>query len=91
MRYQELIRAVSEITGYSQKQVKLTISAFFFLLGSRLLRDGGRVRVSRFGTFRVVERAPRKGRNPRTGEEIQIPARKTIVFRASRRLMEDLR
>jgi len=40
------------------------------------------------GTFSVVERAPRKGRNPKTGEEIEIPAKKVVKFKASKRLSE---
>jgi len=45
------------------------------------LRDDGRVTIPDFGTFRVKERAARKGRNPQTGATIDVPASKTIAFK----------
>jgi nucleoid DNA-binding protein len=44
------------------------------------LEIGDKYNQERFGTFKVVRRAPRKGRNPRTGEEIQIPAKNAVKF-----------
>jgi DNA-binding protein HU-beta len=48
------------------------------------------VSVSGFGSFKVVKRAARKGRNPRTGEDLQIPASKTVKFTAGKALKESL-
>ena len=54
------------------------------------LADLGRVQISGFGRFEVVRRRPRKGRNPKTGEEIRIDAKQSLVFRPSRVLVERL-
>ncbi len=48
----------------------------------------GKINLDRFGTFEVGERAARTGRNPRTGEEIQIPACKVVKFRAGKMLKD---
>ena len=54
-----------------------------------LLRDRGEsVKISSFGTFSVREKAQRIGRNPKTGEEVPIPPRRVLVFRASRVLKD---
>lgn len=52
------------------------------------LKKGEDVRIVGFGTFSVSKRAARTGRNPRTGEEIKIPATKTPAFRAGKELKE---
>ncbi len=55
------------------------------------LANGESVTFTGFGTFKVTERASRKGRNPRTGEEITIPASKVAKFTAGKQLKEDLK
>ena len=55
------------------------------------LRAGDKVSLPGFGTFMVAERAARKGRNPRTGEEIQIPAVKVPKFKIGKNLKEAVR
>jgi len=50
------------------------------------IKGGGKVSISGLGTFKAKERAARAGRNPRTGETIQIPAKKVVKFRASKAL-----
>ncbi|MBN9413644.1 MAG: HU family DNA-binding protein [Candidatus Paracaedimonas acanthamoebae] len=52
------------------------------------LKKGEDVRIVGFGTFSVSQRAARTGRNPRTGEEIKIPATKTPTFKAGKELKE---
>jgi len=52
------------------------------------LKKGNRVRIAGFGILQVRKRAARMGRNPATGESIQIPAKKKIAFRASKELKE---
>ena len=55
---------------------------------SHALEHGEDVRLSGFGTFRVKERASRTGRNPRTGEAIEILARRTVTFSLSKALAD---
>jgi nucleoid DNA-binding protein len=53
----------------------------------RELRQARRVQISGFGSFEVVRRESRKGRNPKTGETIQIAPKQSLIFRPSRSLM----
>ncbi len=52
------------------------------------MEDGERVTLVGFGSFTIVERAPRLGRNPKTGEVVPIPSRKVVKFRPGKRLSE---
>lgn len=53
------------------------------------LKQGDSIRLPGIGTFKIVERAARMGRNPRTGEQISIPARRQVKFTASKSLAEE--
>ena len=55
------------------------------------LADGGKLAIAGFGTFSVSERAARKGRNPQTGEEIDIAASKGVKFKAGKGLVDRVR
>ncbi len=55
---------------------------------SKNLKKGNRVRIAGFGILQVRKRAARVGRNPKTGESMQIPAKKKIAFRAAKELKE---
>ncbi len=59
------------------------IDVIFATIKQQLL-DGDRVHIVGFGTFEIVERGPRRGRNPATGASIDLPARRALVFRPSR-------
>jgi len=52
------------------------------------LSRGEKVVVSNFGTFRVKSRQPRVGRNPKTGEQVSVPSRRGVRFKASKNLLE---
>jgi len=54
------------------------------------LRQGEKVVLSGFGTFRVVRRRARRARNPRTGEQVKVPAKRVVTFQASRELKKHL-
>lgn len=78
----ELITTIAQETGFSKKDISHIVDLFFEGLTDGLLDDGS-VRIPGFGTFKVVERAARKGHNPRTKEPIDIPASKTVKFKSS--------
>jgi DNA-binding protein HU-beta len=61
-----------------------------FTLLAETLKKGDSVAITGFGSFKVVERKTRKGRNPRTGEEIQISASKAVKFTPGKSLKESL-
>jgi DNA-binding protein HU-beta len=79
MRKDDLAKWVSERAGITAKAAGEAIDAVFEGISSGL-KKGDPISIMGFGSFKVVERAAREGRNPRTGEKIQIPASKAVKF-----------
>jgi len=78
-----------EQIGLNKRESKDMIDAFFDLIGDRLV-EGGDIKISGFGNFQIRTKAPRPGRNPRTGEAIPIQARRVVTFHASHKLKEQI-
>jgi DNA-binding protein HU-beta len=78
----DLARAVAEETGLSNNQVKEALDAAFEQITNGL-KGGNEISLSGFGKFAVSERSARQGRNPQTGETIQIAATKVPRFQAA--------
>ena len=87
MNKTELIAKVAELTGSAKKDAEKAVCATLDAI-SRALSEGDKVQLVGFGTFEVKERAARTGRNPRTKEEIEIPASKLPVFKAGKALKD---
>jgi DNA-binding protein HU-beta len=87
MNKTELIAAVAEKTGLTKKDAERVVSATFETV-TESLKKGDKVSVSGFGIFEVKTREARIGRNPRTKEEIKIPATKLPAFKASKTLKD---
>ena len=85
----EVVDRVAELTGYPKTQVAMTYDLLFELM-SEALAGGDKVTVPNFGTFLVSERPARSGRNPATGETINIAASKSVRFKVSKNLKEQL-
>ncbi len=85
MRKQDLVRAVADTTETSEAQSTKVVNAVFDAIEAALAK-GDEVTVSGFGSFKVVERSARSGRNPQTGEPMTIAARKSPVFRPGTQL-----
>ncbi len=83
----ELIARISERTGVKKKEVGRVIDSFIENVIEEVGK-GGEVRIIPFGIFRVVERKERRGRNPKTGEEMKIPSKKVVKFIVGKRLKE---
>jgi len=77
----EFVDRVTASSGLSKKQTRKTIDLMLNAIGGALSR-GEEVNFPGFGKFQVVERGPRKGVNPRTGERITIPASRVPKFSA---------
>ncbi len=75
--------------GLNKRESKDMIDAFFDLISSSLI-EGSDVKISGFGNFQIRTKAPRPGRNPRTGESIPIQARRVVTFHASHKLKEQI-
>ncbi|MCZ6767375.1 MAG: HU family DNA-binding protein [bacterium] len=92
----ELVDKVAKKTGFTLKDSKLLVDAIFStvpkegIIASELNR-GNRVQITGFGTFQIRKRKKREGRNPQTGEPIQIPASRFPAFSAGRSLKDRVR
>jgi DNA-binding protein HU-beta len=90
MNKRDLIQQVSESTGLSKKHSATAVNAVIDAITQRLT-DGENVQLIGFGSFEVRQRQARKGRNPQTGEVIQISATKTPAFKPGKQLKEAVR
>lgn len=89
MTKQELAQKVASDTNLSPSDAKGAVDATFDAIASELA-GGGEVAVAGFGKFSVSERSAREGRNPATGETIQIAASKAAKFSAAAALKKSL-
>jgi integration host factor subunit alpha len=78
-----------EQIGLNKRESKDMIDAFFDLIAENLVQ-GQDVKITGFGNFQIRTKAPRPGRNPRTGEAIPIDARRVVTFHASPKLKEQI-
>ena len=85
----QLADLLFEQIGLNKRESKDMIDAFFDLIAQSLV-NGTDVKISSFGTFQIRTKAPRPGRNPRTGEAIPIEARRAVTFHASHKLKEQI-
>lgn len=81
----ELAELLFERLGLNKRESKDMVEAFFDLIHDSLV-NGVDVKLSGFGNFQIRHKAPRPGRNPRTGEAIPIKARQVVTFHASHKL-----
>ncbi len=81
MNKAELIDAMATSAGLSKADAKKALDAFVGAT-TDALKKGDRVALVGFGSFSVSTRSARKGRNPQTGKEISIPAKKVVKFKA---------
>ncbi len=89
MNKRELVSAVAQDTGMRKKEIEEVVSSIFQVIREEL-KAGGKVQIVGFGTFDVMERCARTGRNPSSGERLEIEAFKNPRFKASRAFKEML-
>ena len=87
MNKAELVAAVAEKTGLSKKDSEKAVNAAFDAISEELVK-GGKVQLVGFGSFETKTRNARVGRNPRTKEEIEIPASRVPAFKAGKALKD---
>ncbi|MCI1763659.1 HU family DNA-binding protein [Heyndrickxia oleronia] len=87
MNKTELIAKVAEVTEMTKKDSTKAVDAVLDTIADAL-QQGEKVQLTGFGNFEVRERAARKGRNPQTGEEIEIAASKAPAFKPGKQLKE---
>lgn len=85
----ELARIINEKLGISQRSAAELVDQVFSTLKESLLKEEP-VKLVQFGTFTVRKKSPRMGRNPRTGETMEITRRSMVSFKASKALREKI-
>ena len=90
MNKAELVEAISKITQQTKADTERRIDALIETVTKNIKKKDG-VKLVGFGTFATSNRKARVGRNPQTGEEIHIPARKVPVFRPGKELKDSVR
>ncbi len=83
----QLSEILFEQIGLNKRESKDMVDGFFELIAETLV-EGQDVKISGFGNFQLRTKAPRPGRNPRTGEVVAIDARRVVTFHASPKLKE---
>ena len=87
MKKSELVAQLADLNELSRRQAEKVIDDFLDLIKDELAK-GEKVVLSGFGTFEVRTRVARSGRNPRTGEEINVPKQKTPAFKVGKLLKD---
>jgi nucleoid DNA-binding protein len=81
----DIIKEVSKKLT-SKSEAAAAVKTIFGAIATAL-RNGEKVVISNFGTFRIKERRPRQGRNPKTGQSVSVPSKRGVRFKASRYLL----
>lgn len=89
MNKTDLVGRVAGKADMTKKDVEKVVNALFATIEDAL-KDGDKVQLIGFGTFEVRERQARRGRNPQTGEEIEIPATRIPAFKAGKALKDSV-
>lgn len=89
MNKSELIDAIAELTELTKKDAEKSLNATLDAI-YKSLSKGEEVSIANFGSFKVKKRNARKGRNPRTGEEMDIPAKNVVNFSPGKNLRESV-
>ena len=90
MTKKEIVKAISEELSMTQLQTKEVVQRTFDHIVETLVRDG-RIELRNFGVFEVKTRAPRKARNPRTGEKVFVPAKNVVTFKPGKEMDDRIR
>ena len=86
----DLVLAVAKETGITQVQVKRVVQRLLDRLIENL-KEGKTVELRNFGVFKVRQRAPRRGRNPKTGQEVPVPSKRVVVFKPGLLMRQDIK
>jgi integration host factor subunit beta len=83
----DLIDEVCRLTELTRKDSEVVVETIFESV-VRSLRAGDKIEIRGFGSFRTRQRKPRLGRNPKTGDRLEVPAKKVAFFRPSKKLKD---
>lgn len=90
MTKKDIVRTISEEIGLTQLQTKEIVQKTFDAIVETLAGDR-RLELRNFGVFEVKQRAPRKARNPRTGDKVLVPAKFVVTFKPGKKMEQKMR
>ena len=90
MTKKEIVRTISEEIGLTQLKTKEIVQKTFDAIVETLVEDG-RIELRNFGVFEVKRRAPRKARNPRTGEKVDVAEKFVVTFKPGKEMEQRVR
>lgn len=85
----DIVEVVHNRTGFSKKESSEAVEAILEVLKEEL-EEGEKVKLSGFGNFVIRQKDVRKGRNPKTGQEMEITARRVLTFKPSQKLKDHI-
>ena len=90
MTKKEIVKLISNHLGLAQVKTKQVVQMAFDAIIDTLQEDG-RIELRNFGVFEVRRRAARRARNPRTGSEVEVPAKNIVTFKPGKEMLEKIR
>jgi integration host factor subunit alpha len=85
----DIVEVVHSRTGFSKKESSEAVESILDIL-KEVLEEGEKIKLSGFGNFVIRSKEVRKGRNPKTGEEMEISARSVLTFKPSQKLKDHI-
>ena len=86
----DIVEDLNNEIGLNKREAKELVDMLFDDI-KNLLSEGHDVKLSGFGNFQLRDKSPRSGRNPRTGEDVEISARRVVTFKSGQKLKESVK
>ena len=86
----DIVKNLNDEIGLNKREAKELVDSFFDNI-KKLLSQGHEVKLSGFGNFQLKDKSSRPGRNPRTGEDVEITARRVVTFKSGQKLKESMK
>ena len=86
----DIVEDLNNEIGLNKREAKELVDLLFNDI-KNLLSEGHEVKLSGFGNFQLRDKSPRPGRNPRTGEDVEISARRVVIFKSGQKLKESVK
>ena len=86
----DIVKNLNYEIGLNKREAKELVDSFFDTI-KKLLSQGHEVKLSGFGNFQLKDKSSRPGRNPRTGDDVEITARRVVTFKSGQKLKESMK
>ena len=86
----DIVKNLNDEIGLNKREAKELVDSFFDNI-KKLLSQGQEVKLSGFGNFQLKDKLSRPGRNPRTGDDVEITARRVVTFKSGQKLKESMK